>query len=61
MEGAEVWIGLPPEQHFEKMAGVMGEPVHIGIARLEPAGEEIKRERESVDLSACSKVRVQNI
>src|SRR5450756_2323610 len=41
-------VRLPTEHHLQEMAGIMGKPVDIRIVALQPAGQEIDRERETV-------------
>src|SRR5690554_6845698 len=48
MKRPEMWRALPPEQHFQQMPAVVGKPVHIRIASLQPARQEIECQREPV-------------
>jgi hypothetical protein len=60
VEEAEMWIGLPAEHHLQKMAGVMREPVNVGKATLEPTGEKIDRQRESIHLGEHATMKALN-
>src|SRR5574338_1140052 len=50
VEGPEVGIPAPAEEHLQEVAGIVGEPVRPRKAAGEPAGEEIDGQREAVHL-----------
>src|SRR5690349_12036479 len=50
MKWTQMRIGLPAEQHLEKMPCIMREPVDVRVSGLQPAGKEVDRERKAVHL-----------
>ena len=48
MEGSEVRVRLPTEQHFEEVSGIVREPVDIREPALQPAGQEVHGKRKAV-------------
>src|SRR5665811_1898960 len=47
VEGTEMRIAAPAEEHLQEVAGVVGQPMDARKARLEPPREQVDRERES--------------
>jgi hypothetical protein len=50
MERPEMGVGLPAEQHFQQVAGIVREPVDIRIPLLQPAREDVERKWKAVHL-----------
>ena len=50
MERPEVRIGLPTEQHLQQMPRVVGEPVDVRVAGLQPTRQEVDRQWKAVHL-----------
>jgi hypothetical protein len=50
MERPEMRIGTPAEHHLEQMARIVGEPIDVRVAALQPSRQQIDAERESVHL-----------
>ncbi len=50
VEWAEMGVQPPTEHHFQKMAGIMREPVNGWEPRLKPTREQIDRQREPIHL-----------
>src|SRR5262245_44228389 len=48
MEQPEMWVGLPAEDHFEQMTGIVGEPVDVGKPALQPTRQEINGEWKAI-------------
>src|SRR6516162_731279 len=60
VERTEMWIGLPAEHHFQKVTGIMREPVHVRISRLQPPRQEVDRKRKSIHLrKQCDQERAE--
>jgi hypothetical protein len=50
VQGVQVRIALPAKQGLPEVAGIVREDVQARVSALEPAREDIERERESVHL-----------
>lgn len=48
VEGPEVWVRLPTEHHLQEVPSIVREPVDPGEARLQPAGQHVDGQRETV-------------
>lgn len=50
MKRTPVRIGAPAELHFQQMTGIVGQPVHLRVIALQPAGKKINGQRKAVHL-----------